>query len=205
MVPEPRLGRLFQLVVGLVLFGISLAMLVMADLGLAPWDVLHQGIATTVDISLGWIVVATSFAVLLIWIPLRQRPGVGTVANAILVGSVFEVSIGLIGDPDSLPARWALLAGGIALNAMATGMYVGAGLGPGPRDGLMTGFAARGHSIRTVRTGIEGAVLVLGWLLGGSVGLGTVLFAVAIGPLVHLALPIFTIADSAPSEVGTTS
>ena len=203
-VPGPRVRRLTQLTTGLVLFGVSLAMLVTADLGLDPWDVFHQGIATTLNISLGWVVVATSFGVLAIWIPLRQPAGVGTLMNAVLVGAVFEAAIGVIGDPGSPAGRWALLAGAIALNSVATGMYVGAGLGPGPRDGLMTGFAARGHSIRTVRTGIEGAVLLFGWLLGGTVGLGTVIFAVTIGPVVHVALPIFTIAEPAQHELETT-
>lgn len=193
LLPAPRVRRLTQLTIGLVLFGVSLAMLVAADLGLDPWDVFHQGIAETLDIRLGVVVVATSFVVLALWIPIRERPGIGTLMNAVLVGTVFELTIGLIGDPSSLPGRWALLGGAILLNAVATGLYVGAGLGPGPRDGLMTGIAKRGHSIRAVRTGIEATVLALGWLLGGTVGLGTVIFAVAIGPLVHVFLPMCTI------------
>ncbi len=191
--PAPRARRLIQLTFGLVLFGISLAMLVSANLGLDPWDVFHQGVAETLNIRLGVVVVATSFVVLSLWIPLRERPGIGTVMNAVLVGVVFELTIAVLGDPSALGWRWVLLGGAILLNAVATGMYVGAGLGPGPRDGLMTGIAARGRSIRTVRTGIEAVVLALGWLLGGTVGLGTVLFAVLIGPLVHITLPWFTI------------
>ncbi|MEE9417563.1 MAG: hypothetical protein V3V01_19950, partial [Acidimicrobiales bacterium] len=130
-----------------------------------------------------------------LWIPLRQRPGIGTLMNAVLIGVVFEATIHVLGDTGSLAARWALLIAAIAINAVATGMYVGAGLGPGPRDGLMTGLAARGRSIRAVRTGIEGAVLLLGWLLGGSIGIGTVIFAAAIGPLVHITLPFFNVPE----------
>lgn len=193
VLPEPRLRRLIQLIVGLVLFGVSLAMLVSADLGLDPWDVFHQGVARTGNIRLGVVVVSTSLVVLTLWRPLRQRPGIGTIMNAVLVGIVFEATIPLLGEPSSLIWRWILLAGAITVNAIGTGMYVGAGLGPGPRDGLMTGIAARGYPIRLVRTGIEVVVLVAGWLLGGSVGLGTVAFALAIGPLVHITLPLFTI------------
>lgn len=206
LLPAPRVHRLTQLTLGLVLFGVSLAMLVAADLGLDPWDVFHQGIAETLELRLGLVVVATSFVVLALWIPLRERPGIGTLMNAVLVGLVFELTIGVIGDPSSLPGRWALLGVAILLNAVATGMYVGAGLGPGPRDGLMTGLADRGHSIRAVRTGIEATVLGLGWLLGGTVGLGTVIFAAAIGPLVHVFLPMFTIRQPEvdPSETRMT-
>lgn len=205
VLPVPRVRRLTQLIAGLVLFGVSLAMLVTADLGLDPWDVFHQGVATTVDISLGWVVVAISLVVLAIWIPLRQTPGVGTLMNALLVGLVFEAANRVFGDPGSLVGHWVLLAGAIALNSVGTGMYVGAGLGPGPRDGLMTGLAAQGHSIRTVRTGIEAAVLLFGWMLGGTVGFGTVIFAVTIGPLVQIALPIFTITESTQHPMERTS
>ena len=205
LLPEPRARRFTQLTVGLVLFGVSLAMLVGADLGLDPWDVFHQGVAETWGIRLGVVVVATSFVVLALWIPLRERPGIGTVMNAVLVGTVFELTIDLIGEPSSLPGRWGLLVGAILLNAVATGMYVGAGLGPGPRDGLMTGIANRGYSIRTVRTGIEATVLIFGWLLGGTVGLGTLIFAVAIGPLVHIFLPMFTIGKAEQGRSGTES
>jgi uncharacterized membrane protein YczE len=181
-------------------------MLVTAELGLDPWDVFHQGLARTFDVRLGPVVVLTSVAVLMLWIPLRERPGLGTVLNAVLVGLIFEGAIivvdAVLGDVGSTAARWAILASAIALNAIATGMYVGAGLGPGPRDGLMTGLARRGHSIRLVRTSIEVTVLGIGWLLGGRVGVGTVVFAVSIGPLVHLALPIFTIDRAAPERRG---
>lgn len=177
------------------MFGFSLALLVTANLGLDPWDVFHQGVARTLDQRLGVVVVATSVAVLFLWLPLKQRPGVGTIANAIVVGVVFEASIALLPDVLAIPSRIAILVAAICLNAIATGLYVGAGLGPGPRDGLMTGLAARGWTLRRVRTGIEASVLAVGWLLGGSVGVGTVLFAFAIGPLVHVTLPFFTISE----------
>lgn len=196
LLPKPQLRRLIQLNFGLVLFGASLALLVTAELGLDPWDVFHQGLARTTGARLGYTVVATSFVVLLAWIPIRQRPGIGTILNAVLVGLVFEVTIELLPESVSLVWRWVLLVAAIVLNAIATGLYVGAGLGPGPRDGLMTGIAARGHPLRVVRTSIEVVVLLAGWILGGTIGIGTLAYALGIGPLVHIALPYFTIADS---------
>ncbi len=187
---------------GLALFGFSLALLVRAELGLDPWDVLHQGLAETLGARIGVVVVATSFVALAAWVPLRQRPGVGTIGNAAVVGVVFEIAIEAIPDLRTMPARVAVLAAGIVLNAVATGLYVGAGLGPGPRDGIMTGLAARGWPIRRVRTSIEGCVLALGWLLGGTIGVGTAAYAISIGPLIHIFLPIFTIdqpADRSPT------
>ncbi len=199
--PQPRLKRLVFLTVGLVLFGFSLALLVSAELGLDPWDVFHQGLAETLGLRLGVAVVGTSLLVLLLWIPLRQPPGIGTLANAVAVGVVFEASIAVLPEVSSLVARSGLLVGAILLNAVGTGLYIGAGLGPGPRDGLMTGLAARGLPLRVVRTGIEVTVLVIGWLLGGTVGIGTVLFAVTIGPLVHITLPLLTIgSDESPGD-----
>jgi uncharacterized membrane protein YczE len=189
------LRRLVQLLVGLALFGVSLSMLVAADLGLDPWDVFHQGVAATIGWSIGAVVIVTSLVVLAVWVPLRQRPGLGTVANAVMVGLVFEVTNGWF-DPAGIWSRSLLLAGAIVVNAGATGLYVGAGLGPGPRDGLMTGLARRGWTIRRVRTVIEVAVLAVGWVLGGQVGVGTVVFAVTIGPLVHLSLAALTIQPS---------
>ncbi len=188
---RPDAGALTQLTVGLVLFGISLALLVRADLGLAPWDVFHQGVAGRTGYSLGTLVIATSVAVLVLWIPLRQRPGIGTLANALLVGLVVDAALLVLPVVDGTAARVALLVGGILLNAVAPGLYIGAGLGPGPRDGLMTGLASDRRSIRLVRTGIEVAVLAIGWLLGGSVGIGTALFALGIGPLTQPALHRF--------------
>jgi len=203
LLPRPGLRRLVALTFGLLLFGFSLALLVTADLGLDPWDVFHQGVARTIDQRLGAVVVVTSLVVLAMWIPLRQRPGIGTVANALAVGVVFEASNAVLPEVDGLVTRVAVLAGGVVLNAVATGLYVGAGLGPGPRDGLMTGLAARGMSIRAVRTGIEATVLAAGWLLGGSVGVGTVVFALTIGPLVQVALRLFTIESPESEPVST--
>lgn len=201
LLPPPAVRRLGTLAVGLVLFGFSLALMVRADLGLSPWDVFHQGLARTLDQRLGSMVIATSLVVLLLWIPLRQRPGIGTIGNAVVVGLVLEASTAVLPQFDALVGRVGLLAAGIGLNAVATGLYIGAGLGPGPRDGLMTGLAARWWSIRSVRTAIEVTVLASGWLLGGSVGVGTVLFAFSIGPLVQVALRFLTIDTPTTSTV----
>ncbi|HTF11357.1 MAG TPA: hypothetical protein VK659_24595 [Asanoa sp.] len=187
-------SRLLRLFAGLVLFGVSLALMVRADVGLGPWDVFHQGVAQRIGLSIGLVVNLTAIVVLLLWIPLRQRPGIGTVANVVVVGLVTDGTLWLLPDLDALTPRIALLVAGILVNAVATGLYVGAGLGPGPRDGLMTGLAARGYSIRLVRTLIELTVLVIGALLGGSVGVGTIAYALAIGPLVGVFLPRLTMA-----------
>jgi uncharacterized membrane protein YczE len=185
--------RLIQLYVGLVLFGVSMAFLVRARLGLDSWDVLHQGLAERTGLRFGWIVIAVGALVLLLWVPLRQRPGVGTVSNVIVVGLAVDAALDVMPAPGHMAARWAFLVAGILVNGVATGLYIGAGLGPGPRDGLMTGLAARGYSIRLARTLIELAVLALGWLLGGTVGVGTVLYALAIGPLAHYFIPRLTV------------
>lgn len=186
--------RLVQLCAGLLAYGLSVAMLVRAELGLDPWDVFHEGLWHRTPLSFGAIVIVTGVVVLLLWIPLRQRPGIGTIANVLLVGLAADLGLWLIPEIESLPARCALLGGGILLNGIASGAYIGAGLGPGPRDGLMTGLSSRtGLSIRGVRTGIEVAVLASGWLIGGTVGVGTILYAVTIGPIVHVALPLFTV------------
>ncbi|MEV0272103.1 hypothetical protein AB0H43_25270 [Hamadaea sp. NPDC050747] len=192
---SPR--RLLQLHAGLALYGLSIALLVRADLGLDSWDVLHQGLARRTGIPLGWVINAVGVLVLLAWIPLRQRPGYGTVANVALVGLATEAALAVIPDVRQMAVRWVVLIAAILANALATGLYVGAGFGPGPRDGLMTGLAARGFSIGRVRTGIELAVLATGWLLGGTVGPGTVLYALTIGPLVHRLLPYFTLSKGA--------
>jgi uncharacterized membrane protein YczE len=168
--------RLVQLYAGLLLYGVSSSLLVLAGLGLDPWDVFHQGLSRTFGLAIGTWAIIVGAVVLLLWIPLRQRPGIGTLSNVILVGATMNV---------------VLLLFGVFLNGVATGMYIGAGLGPGPRDGLMTGLAARGHSIRVVRTGIELTVLFIGWRLGGTVGVGTVVYALAIGPLAHVFVPLF--------------
>lgn len=169
-------------------------MMVRADLGLAPWDVLHQGLSIHLPITIGQAVILTSIVVLVLWIPLRERPGVGTLANVALVGLSADLTLGLLARPDALWARIGLLACGVVLCGVATGLYIGAQFGPGARDGLMTGLARRtGWSLRLTRTGIEITVLVIGWLLGGSVGIGTVLFAVAIGPLAQWFLRRFLV------------
>lgn len=191
--------RLIQLFVGLYLYGASLALMLRATLGLDPWDTFHQGLTHHVPLSFGMLVNVVGAAVLLLWIPLRQKPGIGTIANVFTIGTSVDLTLMFLPEVESLPIRIGLVVGGVVLNAIAGAMYIGAGLGPGPRDGLMTGLVRRtGWSIRLVRTGIELAVLAVGWLLGGTVGVGTVLYAVAIGPLVQLFLPWFTIRDRAP-------
>jgi len=194
-IPRDARGRRFaQLFAGLLLYGISASMLVLAALGLDPWDVLHQGLARRVGlVGIGTWTIVVSGLVLLLWIPLRQRPGFGTVANALVVGAVMDVVLALFDQPDAIGARVALLVGGVVLNGIATGMYIGAGMGPGPRDGLTTGLADRGHSIRVVRTAIEVTVLVAGFALGGTVGIGTLLYALAIGPISHVTIPAMTV------------
>ncbi|HEU0309951.1 MAG TPA: hypothetical protein VFR36_01845 [Sphingomicrobium sp.] len=188
--------RLIQLFLGLALYGITLGLMVRANLGLDPWDVFHQGLAERTGISIGMMVNLVGAVVLLLWIPIRQRPGIGTIANVFLIGTFADISLWLIPPIDSVPLAAAMLIGGVFLNGVATGAYIGAGLGPGPRDGLMTGLVKRtGGSVRVIRTGIEVAVLGIGWLLGGTVGVGTVLYALAIGPIVHRMLPIFAIPD----------
>jgi uncharacterized membrane protein YczE len=189
--------RLLLLYAGLVLFGLSMAMMVRSDLGLSPWDVFHQGVADRTLLSFGTVAIVTGAVVLMLWVPLRQRPGIGTISNIIVIGLVADFGLWLIPTLESLPIRAALLISGIVLNGIATSAYIGAGLGPGPRDGLMTGLADRtGWSIRGVRTGIEVTVLALGWALGGTVGVGTVLFAITIGPVVHATLPYFEVGSA---------
>ena len=195
--------RLIQLFAGLFIFGLSTAMMIRSDLGLNPWDVFHQGVDDRTPLSFGTIVIITGAVVMLLWIPLRQRPGLGTICNMIVIGLAADFGLRLIPNIDSLPVAMVMLVAGIVLNGVATSVYIGVGLGPGPRDGLMTGLATRtSWSIRTVRTGIELTILAIGWALGGTVGLGTVLFAVAIGPLVHAMLPFFTIVPTRPAERG---
>ncbi|NYI88064.1 putative membrane protein YczE [Amycolatopsis endophytica] len=182
--------RLTQLLAGLALYGASMAMMTRAGLGLAPWDVLHEGLTERTGLSFGTVVAIASVVVLLLWIPLRQRPGLGTVANVLVVSVTVDLVRAVLPNQHAIGWRIALMLGGIALNAFATAAYVGARLGPGPRDGLMTGLSARtGWSVRVVRTGIEVTVLAAGWLLGGTIGAGTVLYALAIGPLTQAILP----------------
>jgi uncharacterized membrane protein YczE len=187
--------RLVRLFLGLALFGFSLALMVRANLGLGPWDVLHQGLSRQLDVPIGTMTILVGAVVLIAWIPLRQRPGFGTVANVVLVGLVVDITLPMLPVLHNVLLRFTVLVIGTVLTAVATGLYVGAGFKPGPRDGLMTGLAARGVPIRVGRTAIEVTVLVAGFLLGGSVGIGTVVFAVAIGPLVHYTLPRLAVAD----------
>ncbi|RKN51312.1 YczE/YyaS/YitT family protein [Micromonospora endolithica] len=187
--------RLTQLYAGLLLYGVSMALMIRSGLGLNPWDVFHEGVSERTGLSFGTVTIATGVAVLLLWIPLRQRPGLGTVSNVVVIGLVVDAALALLPPGLPLGVRIALLVAGIVGNGAATGLYLGARLGPGPRDGLMTGYVARrpGRSIRLVRTVIEIVVLVLGVLLGGTLGLGTVAYALAIGPLTHFFLPLFTV------------
>lgn len=186
--------RLVQLYVGLACYGISAAMMVRARLGLDPWDVLHQGIAHRTGHAIGTVSVVVGVFVLVLWLPIRQRPGLGTVSNVLVVGLAMNQALRVLPDQHGIGAQLAMLIGAIVLCGLATGMYISAGLGPGPRDGLMTGYALRtGLSIRLTRTVLELTVLGVGWLLGGSVGLGTVLFAVGIGPLSQLSLRLMAI------------
>ena len=186
------LRRTSLLLVGLCIYGLSLALLVIAGLGLDPWDVFHQGVAERTGRSIGTITVATSVVVLVLWVPLRERPGIGTIANGLLVGVWIDVWLAILPDVDPLAARSALMVAGVVLNGVATGMYIGAGMGPGPRDGLMTSIARRGYPIRVVRTLIEIVVLAAGIALGGTFGVGTLAYALAIGPLAHVFIPLFT-------------
>jgi len=182
--------RLVQLYAGLVLYGVSMALLVRSGLGVMPWDVLHQGLARQLGWSLGVVTIVVCALVLLAWIPLRERPGLGTVSNVVVIGLALDVALAVLPEPSSLPLRVALVPAGVLLNAVATAAYIGVHLGPGPRDGLMTGLVRRtGRSVRLVRTSIEVTVVALGWLLGGTLGVATVLYALAIGPLVHALLP----------------
>jgi len=186
--------RLGQLYAGLVLYGFSMALLVRARLGVMPWDVLHQGVARTVGGSLGTVSIVVGALVLLLWIPLRQRPGVGTVSNVLVIGLAVDASLAVLPRVDGIVLRSALVVAGVLLNAVATAAYIGVRLGPGPRDGLMTGLVRRtGRSVRVIRTSIEVVVVATGWLLGGTLGVATALYALAIGPLVQPLLPVFTV------------
>jgi uncharacterized membrane protein YczE len=186
-----KLGRrLPQLVFGLMLYGWSMALMIEAGLGLDPWDVFHEGLTLYVPLTFGQVTILVGAAVLLLWIPLRQWPGVGTILNVILIGLAVDQGLWLLAQPDSLTLRIAMLIAGVVLNGLAGALYIGAHLGPGPRDGLFLGLVRRtGYSVRLMRTSVEVAVLGLGWLLGGTVGVGTVLYALAIGPLVQAFLP----------------
>ena len=201
----PRAGlrrRLSQLLPGLCSCGVGLALMVLADLGLGPWEALHQGLSARTGVPIGTTGILVGFVVLLAWVPLRQRPGVGTLCNVVLIGLVIDAVLAVAPEPAGLVTRSACLAAGIVLVGLGSGLYIGAGLGPGPRDGLMTGLSARhGRSLRLVRTLIELSALAVGWALGGSVGVGTLAFALCIGPLVQASLGRLTLpALTAPAE-----
>jgi uncharacterized membrane protein YczE len=193
--------RVPQLLAGLWLYGASMALQIRATLGLDPWDVLHEGLTKITGLSFGLITALVGVVVLLCWIPLRQRPGVGTVSNVIVIGLAVDVTLAILPSPTDLLPRILFLAAGIVLNGLAAAVYIGARLGPGPRDGLTTGFCARtGISLRLVRTVVEVTVLAIGWLLGGTIGVGTVLYAVAIGPLTQAFLPLVTWVRERPAS-----
>ncbi|SES47535.1 Uncharacterized membrane protein YczE [Pedococcus cremeus] len=196
--PARRLPRrVTQLYAGLLVFAFGEALIVRASLGVIPWDVLHQGLVQQLGLTIGTWSIIVGAVVLLLWIPLRERPGLGTVSNVIVIGASLDVFLRLLSAPGSMWVRGLFLVLGILINGVATAAYIGARLGPGPRDGLMTGLVrTRGWSVRIVRTGIEVAVVVIGWLLGGNLGVGTVLFALAIGPVVHVALPLLTVPEA---------
>jgi uncharacterized membrane protein YczE len=187
------LRRLPQLAGGLVLYGVSMGLMIRGGLGLDPWDVLHDALSRRTGLTFGTITALTGAAVLLCWIPLRQRPGVGTVANIVLVALAVDATLALLGPAEAMAWRIVLMVSGVVLNGLATAAYIGVRLGPGPRDGLMTGLVGRtGLSVRVIRTGIELTVLATGWLLGGTAGVGTVVYALAIGPLTQAFLPYVT-------------
>lgn len=191
-VPKTRRSVRFALLFsGLALYGFSDGLLVRANLGLDPWDVLHQGLSRTIGFQVGTWSIIVGALVLLLWIPLRQRPGVGTLCNIVGIGLVLNLTLMEFPAPKGLLLRFVTMLVGVALNGIATGTYIGAELGPGPRDGLTTGIAARGVSLRLVRTTIELSVLIVGWVLGGTVGLGTVVYALCIGPITHVTIPAF--------------
>ncbi|MET9444861.1 hypothetical protein [Streptomyces sp. NPDC006610] len=188
------LRRLVQLYLGLALYGVSSALLVEAGLGLEPWGVLHQGLAELTGMTIGVVSIVVGAGVLLLWIPLRQRPGLGTVSNVVVVGLAMDGALALAPASDALAVRVPLLATGILLNGVATGLYIAARFGPGPRDGLMTGLHRRtGRSIRLMRTAVEVAVVASGFALGGTIGAGTLLYAVSIGPLAQFFLRVFAV------------
>ncbi|MDF2992474.1 MAG: putative rane protein [Microbacterium sp.] len=189
--------RILRLLVGLIAYGFGCALTVAAGLGVDPWTVFAEGLSRVTGIGVGWITNIVGLGVLLLWIPLRQRPGVGTIANILLVGTSMQIALGFLPHPDVLWLQALMLVAGVVVVAAASGLYIGARFGPGPRDGLMTGLHSRfGWPIWVCRLSVEGTVLVLGWLLGGTVGVGTVVFALGIGPLVHVALPLLATSET---------
>jgi uncharacterized membrane protein YczE len=191
---DRRARRMVQLQLGVILYGISDGMILMSGLGANPWDVFHQGLAEHIGLPVGTTVILVGAVVMLAWIPIRQRPGFGTLSNVVVIGLAMDGAMAWMPTPHAAWLRWGEMLAGIVLNGVATGAYIGAGMGPGPRDGVMTGYAARGHSIRVVRTSMEVTVLAAGWLLGGTVGIGTAAYALLIGPLAHRFIPLLAIA-----------
>lgn len=204
-IPSDRfVERLVRCMAGLVLFGIGITLLIQAELGAAPWDVFHTGVSELTGISTGWVIIITGVFLLLLWIPLRERPGLGTILNAVVIGIVVDLTLPIIGQSDVLLVQVVMMFGGVVVIAIGSGFYIGAGLGPGPRDGLMTGLArhsiaGRSITIRTGRTFVEVVVLIIGVALGGTIGIGTAVFTFGIGPLVQIFLPRLTM-SAAPDE-----
>ncbi|NHV88047.1 hypothetical protein G9X53_01635 [Cronobacter dublinensis] len=195
--------RLLQLYVGLALYGVSTAMFVRSNLGTDPWNVFHLGLARLLSLNIGVVIIGVGVLVLLLWVPLRQKPGLGTTSNVIMIGLAADAALAVLPAPSSLAVRSGLLVAAVVVNALATGMYIGAGFGAGPRDGLMTGINVRtGWSVRSVRTAIEVSVLLAGWAMGGTLGIGTVVYALTIGPLIQLCLPWFQVRRVKPVAPG---
>jgi uncharacterized membrane protein YczE len=192
--------RLIQLNAGLVLFGVGIGLMLQSGLGVPPWDVLHQGLAVQFGLTIGLWSVIVSFVLLILWLPLKERFGIGTILNAVIIGLMIDVTAALIPEAENLPMGGLMLAAGILMVGFASGLYIGSNLGPGPRDGLMTGIARRGPSIRLTRSILEIVVLVSGWLLGGTFGIGTLAFAFLIGPLVQFFLPRWTVNTGRPED-----
>lgn len=195
MLPPPRAIRLLRCLTGLVLLGVGLALTVAADLGVAPWDVLHQGLSERLGITIGTASIGVGVLILLLWLPLRERPGLGTVLNVFVIGTTMDLTLAVVDTPGSSWGQMSLLVLGVWLWGPGSGLYLGVDLGAGPRDGLMTGLARRGLRVGPVRSGIEATALLSGFLLGGSVGIGTVVFAVGVGPNVAWWLPRLRLAD----------
>ena len=195
LIPRDRpLERIARCVAGLAVFGVGIALIIDADLGAAPWDVFHTGVSDLTGLPVGTVIILTGLALLVFWIPLRETPGLGTLLNAVEIGLVVDLVLPLVPEPQLIGARFIMMLGGIVVIAIGSGLYIGSGLGPGPRDGLMTGLARRGISIRTARTAVELTALTFGVMLGGAIGIGTAMFALTIGPLVQLFLPRLTMA-----------